>query len=53
MYVRAGGGQGGELKRGVWQMAGGNEGFMYYASNKEWMINNREAMEAREAAGGG
>jgi hypothetical protein len=37
--------------RGVWQMAGGQEYFMYYGSNKEWVIGNRECMEAGEAAG--
>jgi hypothetical protein len=32
--------------RGVWQMAGEKELFMYYASTKQWSISNREAMEA-------
>ena len=35
--------------RGVWQM--GQEVFMYYSSNKEWMISHRAAMEAGEASG--
>ena len=37
--------------RGVWQMAGGQEVFMYYASTKEWWIGGRENMEAGKAAG--
>ena len=37
--------------RGVWQMAGGQEYFMYYSSDKEWYISHREAMEAGENAG--
>jgi hypothetical protein len=37
--------------RGVWQMAGGQEYSMYYASNKEQYISNREDMEAGKAAG--
>jgi hypothetical protein len=36
--------------RGVWQMAGGVEYFMYYGSNKHWFIGNRARME--EGAGG-
>jgi hypothetical protein len=32
--------------RGVWQMEGGQERFMYYGSNKEWFISNRADMEA-------
>jgi hypothetical protein len=32
--------------RGVWQMAGGWEYFMYYGSNKEWYIGGRGSMEA-------
>jgi hypothetical protein len=32
--------------RGVWQMAGGEEHFMYYASNKKWGIGGRAMMEA-------
>jgi DNA-binding beta-propeller fold protein YncE len=37
--------------RGVWQMAGGQEYFMYYASTKQWWISDREDMEAGEAEG--
>jgi hypothetical protein len=37
--------------RGVWQMAGGQEHFMYYGSNKEWIISDRASMEAGKAAG--
>jgi hypothetical protein len=37
--------------RGVWQMAGGQQYFMYYGSNKQWLISAREAMEAGKAAG--
>jgi hypothetical protein len=37
--------------RGVWQMAGGVELFMYYGSRKAWMINDREDMEVGEHAG--
>jgi hypothetical protein len=38
--------------RGVWQMAGGKEYFMYYNSIKEWMIgDSREYMEAGKADG--
>jgi hypothetical protein len=32
--------------RGVWQMAGGQECFMYYGSNKTWGFGNRAGMEA-------
>jgi hypothetical protein len=32
--------------RGVWQMAGGQKIFMYYGSNSEWMIGNREQLGA-------
>jgi hypothetical protein len=39
--------------RGVWQMAGGQELFMYYAINKEWFIGtSRASMEAGKTAGG-
>jgi hypothetical protein len=38
--------------RGVWQMAGGQDWFMYYGSIKEWFIGDRANMEAREGAGG-
>jgi hypothetical protein len=37
--------------RGVWQMTGGQEYFMYYGSNKEWNINDRASMEAGKAEG--
>jgi hypothetical protein len=38
--------------RGVWQMAGGQECFMYYASNKKWTIcYDRVAMEAGKDGG--
>jgi hypothetical protein len=37
--------------RGVWQMAGGLEYFMYYHNNKEWFISTRANMEAGEDAG--
>jgi hypothetical protein len=37
--------------RGVWQMAGGVEYFIYYSSSKEWYIGGRASMEAGEAAG--
>jgi hypothetical protein len=37
--------------RGVWQMAGGQEYFMYYASSKEWFISDRADMEAGKDAG--
>jgi hypothetical protein len=37
--------------RGVWQMAGGQEWFMYYDSNKQWTISDRASMEAGEGAG--
>ena len=38
--------------RGVWQMAGGQENFMYYASsNKEWYISSRASMEAGKDTG--
>jgi hypothetical protein len=37
--------------RGVWQMAGGKELFMYYSSSQWWIVNNREWMEAGEADG--
>jgi hypothetical protein len=37
--------------RGVWQMAGGQEDFMYYSSNKKWYINARASMEAGKDAG--
>jgi len=30
--------------RGVWQMAGGEEYFMYYSDNKEWWVGGREDM---------
>jgi hypothetical protein len=35
--------------RGVWQMAGGVEYFMYYAS--QWFISHREDMEAGKGTG--
>jgi hypothetical protein len=37
--------------RGVWQMAGGQEYFMYYGSSKQLFIGNRECMEAGKAVG--
>jgi hypothetical protein len=37
--------------RGVWQMAGGQEVFMYYASTNQWGVSKREYMEAGKAAG--
>jgi hypothetical protein len=37
--------------RGVWQMAGGKEWFVYYGRNKEWWISDRENMEAGKADG--
>jgi hypothetical protein len=37
--------------RGVWQMAGGVEWFVYYASTKKWLISHRAAMEAGKATG--
>jgi hypothetical protein len=37
--------------RGVWKGAGGLELFMYYGSNKQWMINGRAHMEAGEDVG--
>ena len=37
--------------RGVWQMAGGQECFMYYGSTKKWFISDREDMEAGKASG--
>jgi hypothetical protein len=37
--------------RGVWQMAAGQEYFMYYDSDKEWYIGRRASMEAGENAG--
>jgi hypothetical protein len=37
--------------RGVWQMVGGQENFMYYAGRKHWYISGRADMEAGEAAG--
>ena len=37
--------------RGVWQAAGGQELFMYYASTKEWWIGGRASMEAGKASG--
>jgi hypothetical protein len=37
--------------RGVWQAAGGQEHFMYYDSNKQWMITGRGDMEAGKARG--
>jgi hypothetical protein len=36
--------------RGVWQMAGGQEHFMYYGSNNTWGVGDREYMEARKGA---
>jgi hypothetical protein len=32
--------------RGVWQMAGGWDHFMYYSDDKEWWVGDRENMEA-------
>ena len=37
--------------RGVWQMAGGQEYFMYYASTKKWFISGRADMEAGKGLG--
>ena len=37
--------------RGVWQMAGGRDNFMYYGSTKTWFIYDRANMEAGKAAG--
>jgi hypothetical protein len=37
--------------RGVWQMEGGQERFMYYGSTKKWFISNRADMEAGKGAG--
>jgi hypothetical protein len=37
--------------RGVWQMAGGVEFFMYYASNNKWCVSVRAGMEAGKASG--
>jgi hypothetical protein len=37
--------------RGVWQMVGRRELFMYYSSNKAWFIGNRASMKAGEAGG--
>jgi hypothetical protein len=37
--------------RGVWQMAGGEELFMYYSNDKQWFIGDREEMEAGEDGG--
>jgi hypothetical protein len=37
--------------RGVWQMAEGQEYFIYYSSSKEWYIGGRASMEAGKAAG--
>jgi hypothetical protein len=45
--------------RGVWQMAGGQEFFMYYGSSKgliygsykQWWISDRARMEAGKGAG--
>jgi hypothetical protein len=36
--------------RGVWQMAGGQEYFMYYGSNNKWGVGEREYMEAGKNA---
>jgi hypothetical protein len=36
--------------RGVWQMAGGKEYFLYYAS-KQWIMSHRASMEAGKASG--
>jgi hypothetical protein len=37
--------------RGMWQIAGGRECFMYYGSNKMWYVGNRARMEAGESGG--
>jgi hypothetical protein len=37
--------------RGVWQMARGQEYFMYYSSDEAWYIGRRASMEAGEGAG--
>jgi hypothetical protein len=37
--------------RGVWQLAGGKEVFIHYASTKQWWISNRADMEAGKARG--
>jgi hypothetical protein len=37
--------------RGVWQMAGGQECFIYYGSTKQWFIDNRARMEVGKGGG--
>jgi hypothetical protein len=37
--------------RGVWQITGGQEYFMYYSFYKRWYISDRADMEAGKAAG--